>query len=215
MENKYLNEERYQRGKKKLVLISLIILILGIILGSGLIVTGITKTKSSKEEAKQINNQKALEAQARLDEIKIEKDNLQEQYDTKSQECDSLDHWDPNWFANVNQCRREASEINKKISSLELEKISLKNYEQIEPNMAYVILCVLGVFVIIIGCSISFSIFMFTKRREIIAFGAQQVMPVAKEGIETMSPTIGNAVGTIGKEIAKGISEGIRDAKDE
>ena len=37
-------------------------------------------------------------------------------------------------------------------------------------------------------------------------------MPVAQEGIEKMSPTIGNAAGTIGKSIAKGIKEGINEA---
>lgn len=35
-------------------------------------------------------------------------------------------------------------------------------------------------------------------------------MPLTKEGIEKMAPTVGNAVGSIGKEIAKGIAEGIK-----
>ena len=54
--------------------------------------------------------------------------------------------------------------------------------------------------------------FLIGNRREITAYTTQQVMPVAQEGIEKMAPTIGNAVGTIGKELAKGIKEGINEA---
>ena len=53
--------------------------------------------------------------------------------------------------------------------------------------------------------------FLIGNRREITAYTAQQVMPVAKEGIEEIAPTIGNAVG----EIAKGIKKGINEADKE
>lgn len=49
--------------------------------------------------------------------------------------------------------------------------------------------------------------FLIGNRREIMAYTTQQVMPVAKEGIEEMAPTIGNAIG----EIAKGIKKGLKD----
>lgn len=58
-------------------------------------------------------------------------------------------------------------------------------------------------------CMISFSIYMVAKRRNIFAFQAQQVIPVAKESIEEMAPTIGSAAG----EIAKGIKKGLKDDK--
>lgn len=48
---------------------------------------------------------------------------------------------------------------------------------------------------------------MLGKGREISAFFAQQQMPVAKEGIEEMAPTMGKAA----KEITKGIKEGLKD----
>lgn len=196
MENKYLNEERYQRGKKKLVLISLIILILGIILGSGLILMGIEK----KNEVK-------TESQTRLTEIEKEKSELNDQITAKNYECDSLNMMDPNWYSDVNKCNSESMELTKKLNDLKSEEFDLKNND----GEAYILLCVLGGMVILAGCGISFAIFIFTKRREIMAFSAQQVMPVAKEGIETMAPTIG----TVGKEIAKGISEGIKEAKED
>ena len=54
--------------------------------------------------------------------------------------------------------------------------------------------------------------FLIGNRREITAYTTQQVMPIAQEGIEKMAPTVGNAMGTIGKELAKGIKEGINEA---
>ena len=81
---------------------------------------------------------------------------------------------------------------------------------------------IFGAFVIIASGMIAFSVFMIAKRREIMAFSVQQVMPVAQEGIEKMAPTIGKAgasiakemapvYGNIAKEISKGIKEGMKD----
>lgn len=57
-------------------------------------------------------------------------------------------------------------------------------------------------------------------RREITAYTTQQVMPVAKEGIEEMAPTINKAseamapaAGKIAKEVTKGIKEGLKEEK--
>lgn len=63
------------------------------------------------------------------------------------------------------------------------------------------------------GLTIAGGIVMFiAHRREITAYTTQQVMPVAQEGIQKMAPTVGSAMGTIGKELAKGIREGINEA---
>ena len=76
----------------------------------------------------------------------------------------------------------------------------------------YVSFYMFGGFIIVATCMISFFLFTILKRREIAAFTVQQTMPLAQEGIEKMSPTIGNAVETIGKDVAKGIKEGINEA---
>ena len=68
-----------------------------------------------------------------------------------------------------------------------------------------------GAFIMISSCMISGAIFIFGKRRKITVFTAQQVMPVAQEGIKKMAPTIGNAEG----ELAKGIKKGLNDADKE
>jgi len=63
------------------------------------------------------------------------------------------------------------------------------------------------------GLTIAGGIVMFiAHRREITAYTTQQVMPIAQEGIQKMAPTVGSAMGTIGKELAKGIKEGINEA---
>ena len=84
----------------------------------------------------------------------------------------------------------------------------------------------LGVFICIASCMFSGFIFMVAKRRHILAFSAQQVMPVAQEGIEKVAPTIGKAgasiakemapvYGEVAKDIAKGIKEGLNEADKE
>lgn len=50
-------------------------------------------------------------------------------------------------------------------------------------------------------------------RREITAFTTQQVMPVAQEGIDKMTPTVSDAVGSVAKSITKGIAEGKKEAE--
>ena len=69
------------------------------------------------------------------------------------------------------------------------------------------ILNTFGLFVTGVGV----VIMVIAHRREITAFTMQQVIPVAKEGIDEIAPTIGNAAG----EIAKGIKKGINDANKE
>lgn len=64
-----------------------------------------------------------------------------------------------------------------------------------------------GFTVIFVGIIVRFVI---GNRREITAYTTQQVMPIAKEGIEAMAPT----VGTVAKEITKGIKDGLKDDKN-
>lgn len=69
----------------------------------------------------------------------------------------------------------------------------------------------LGLFMLPVGGFLTFVglmvRFLIGNRREITAYTVQQTMPIAKEGIDEMAPTIGNAAG----EIAKGIKKGLKD----
>lgn len=60
------------------------------------------------------------------------------------------------------------------------------------------LLLILGAFILTIA-----------SRREIIAFTAQQTLPIEREMIDEMTPTIANSAG----EIAKGVKKGLKDAE--
>lgn len=219
----YLNEERYQKAKKKITSISLIILVVSLLIGGGLIAAGIIKTNSAKNNTNKLNEEnynaaykESLEnvdvAKKRLSEIATEKETLNKQYNSKQQECDSLNMSDSDWYTKVNQCHREASDIQSKIDELESEEFDLNNKDYtvyIDKIYAkrYYFLSFIGIGVIFMGGMIALAFYVIAKRREILAFTTQQVMPVAQEGIEKIAPTIGNAAGTI----AKGIKEGLKD----
>ena len=88
--------------------------------------------------------------------------------------------WDPNWF---------------EYSTAQMEKESTGMFMLIP-----------GIFVTVVGCMVRFVV---ANQRSIMAYQAQQAMPIAKEGIEKMSPTLGTAA----KEIAKGVKEGMSEGK--
>ena len=46
------------------------------------------------------------------------------------------------------------------------------------------------------------------SRREIIAFTAQQTLPVEREMIDEMTPAVANSAGEIAKSVKKGLKEG-------
>lgn len=71
MEKKeFLNEENYHAAKKKIIRISLIILIVGVLLGGSLIITGIVKTNIAKKDnediANKIDNDSSVRTEAQV-----------------------------------------------------------------------------------------------------------------------------------------------------
>ena len=207
MEKKeYLNEETYQKGKKKITKIALIVLIVGILVGVGLIVTGIVKS-SNVENGEITGNGRTKEViQAEIDALNNELIPLQSQ---KRQEF-SNNGFSEEYYRLDNEISTKQS----KISELEVELWKVESgYNSTSNKIAktkYVPFYVFGAFVIIASCMFSGFLYMFAKRREITAFTTQQVMPVAKEGMEKMAPTVGH----VAKEISKGIKEGIKDSEE-
>lgn len=274
----FLTEENYERGKKKIKTIALIILIVGVLIGGSLIVTGLVKqgqTNSQYSEESKNNKKEQLEQEkqqltqdldaekqnvltskttienkikpvedeikklerektdvfmnggfsARYYEIedKIEelKESTKSDKNTLSVIEDALDEsFDHCSFSEAKNntytskycsLKNQVAKKDAEISGLDLEYSDFnKEFDSFDSIPFYMI----GGFIIAASGMIAFSIFMFAKRREILAFSAQQVMPVAQEGIEKMAPTVGNAVGTIGKSLAKGIKEGINEADE-
>lgn len=274
----FLTEENYERGKKKIKTIALIILIVGVLIGGSLIVTGLVKqgqTNSQYSEESKNNKKEQLEQEkqqltqdldaekqnvltskttienkikpvedeikklerektdvfmnggfsARYYEIedKIEelKDSTKSDKNTLSVIEDALDEsFDHCSFSEAKNntytskycsLKNQVAKKDAEIAGLDLEFSDFnKEFNSFDSIPFYMI----GGFIIVASGMISFAIYMFAKRREIMAFTAQQVMPVAQEGIEKMAPTVGNAMGTIGKGIAKGIKEGINEADE-
>ena len=196
MENKYLNEEKYQKTEKTITLVAILVLVIGLCIGGFLIYKGVAKPGTSKvEELKvQLETKKSeLEAKGiRYNRFANYTDG--EVYDLKI----ITNALDPS-FNNCAFDEYKNNSITKEYCSF---KNSIGDFASSSSTM-------FGAFICIATCMISGFIFMFAKQRHIVAFQAQQVMPVAKEGINEMASTIGNAAG----EIAKGIKKGLSDDK--
>lgn len=291
----FLTEENYERGKKKLRMIAIIVLMVGLLGGGSLITIGIlkqnkTNSNYSEESIKKLQNDIAIEKisletkktelEGKRDEaLKVEKQNLE----SKKQELttkgvkynnfakyDEGDSYDLKVITNVldpsfNYCAFDEYEDNsitkeycllsngrdedsKNISIIDMalsndcirggednvytshycslvnELDSKTDFNKEFDSFDSIPFYMLGAFVIVASCMVAGSIYMTTKHREILAFQAQQVMPIAQEGMEKMAPTIGKTGASIAKEmapaygeIAKEISKGIKDglSKDE
>ena len=133
MENKYLNEEQYQKANRKIKIVGTIVIVLGLaLLGFGIY----TLIMSNK---------------------------IVEPSMTSS-----------NWFS---------------VSSSKMKMQSMGMFMVIP-----------SIFVIIVGCMIRFVI---PNQRQIMAYKLQQMIPLTKEGVEEMTPTM--------KKVASEITKGIKD----
>lgn len=195
-ENKYLNEEKYLKAEKSITLVAILILAIGLCIGGFLIYKGVAKPETSKvEDLKvQLENKKSeLEAKG------IKFSNTAEYSDGEEYDLKIITNaLDPSF----NNCAFDEYKNNSITKEYCVAKNSTSDFASTGSIM-------LGVFICIATCMISGSVFIFAKQRHIVAFRAQQVMPVAKEGIDEIAPTIGNAAG----EIAKGIKKGL-EGKD-
>lgn len=193
-ENKYLNEEKYQKAEKSITLVAILVLVVGLCIGGFLIYKGVAKPETSKVEKLKIQletKKSELEAKG-VQFSEFSKYSDGEAYDLKV----ITEALDPNF----DNCAFDEYKNN----SITKEYCAAKNSTGDFASKSSIMF---GAFICIATCMIAGSIFIFAKRRHILAFSAQQVMPVAKEGIDEMAPTIGNAAG----EIAKGIKKGLND----
>lgn len=231
MENvKYLNEENFQKSKKKVIMIALIILIGGILIGGSLIAKGIIN-KNEVDSNYSESNKKDKITKVQND-IHNEEKNLKEKreklinkgvkYDFFTTYTDeeayalkiltevldpSFDHCAFDEFAN-NKLTKKYCSLNKELEKVERMDVDFEKDFNSFSSIPYFII---GSFIIVASMMISGSIYFFAKRREIMVFAMQQTMPVAQEGIEKMAPTIGKAASEITKGITKGIKEGLKD----
>lgn len=224
MENKqYLNEERYQKNKKKITFVAIVVLIVGLLLGGFLIFTGLNqhsesnKQKLAEEKQKVIASKEALENKIKPIEDEIKELSRVSYNDGKDAYYDAKDR--------IEELEKSIEEEKKNIETIEdalddsfahCEYDGPKNNYytsqycslKVKVNENYnALFYVLGGFVLLITFAVSGSIYATAKGREITAFYTQQQMPVAKEGIDEMAPSASEAA----KEIAKGVKEGLKD----
>lgn len=162
--------------KRKLPL-PLVILIIGLVIGVLLAAFGFYKQQNAKKinekrynEAYKLSQEKVDAANKRYSEIENQLSSLNSQYESKKQECDSLNMNDSNWFANKNKCEREASSIDSKITELEMEQFKLKNgdysvtYANVKP-MSYQIFYIIGASVFGLSLLGSFIIYLVKGKK--------------------------------------------------
>lgn len=228
---KYLTEEHYEKGKKVILTVAIIVLVIGITIGVALIIGGISKLNSTSENS---NNNTTIEEDAMtVSEIDLKITEIDNQISEINQNINSLkaeknQEFMANGFSEkYYEIDSEIESQNKKVSELNQEKFKLESEKQFADNdlsfnfdenkpeklasKGYGAMMIMGgVMVLIFTALISGKLFMIYKRREILAFTAQQVIPVAQEGIDEMAPAIGN----VAKEISKGIASGKKDADE-
>lgn len=228
---KYLTEEHYEKGKKVILTVAIIVLVIGITIGVALIIGGISKLNSTSENSS--NNITIEEDAMTEEEIDLKIAEIDNQINEINQNLNSLkaeksQEFMANGFSEkYYEIDSEIETENKKISDLNQEKFILESEKQLTNN-GFIddfeeggpenlaskgfggMMIMGGVMILIFTALISGKLFMIYKRREILAFTAQQVIPVAQEGIDEMAPAIGN----VAKEISKGIASGKKDADE-
>lgn len=224
--NQYLNEERYQKNKKKVARFAVAILIIGLLIGGGLITLGLANSGIisfdgiSLDEKIATEKEKVLAAEEEL-EVKVEP----VQDEIKSLEREKFDGFNDAYYARQDKISDLRDSIEPELAALSVidkaldDSFSYCHFSEAENNTytkeycalknktdspATIPLFIFGGFIILASCMMAGSVYMISKRREMLAFTTQQVMPVAKESMETMAPTMGK----VAKEITKGVKDG-------
>ena len=260
--SQYLNEEKFQKTKRKISKIALIIFMIGCLIGGSLIFVGINKNKEvelkfSEDKKIELSNQIQEKKTELSNQIQNEKENLEKmikdlenqgiKYDVTAKYTDGkayelkllVNVLDPS-FGYYKFDEYQNNTITSKYCALmsELDTLNDGNddltraYDELNSeakksmekgkNINYF---AFGGMTILFTLMISGSVTMMSKGREIAAYQAQQVMPIAQEGLEKMAPSITKVsktmaeemaptYGKIAKEIAKGVKEGLDNKND-
>lgn len=245
---KYLNEENYEKGKKKLKVVALIVLLIGFLIGGSLIATGLIKqgkinSEYSEENKENLSKQLETEKQniiSKKSELETKIEPIENQI--KKLRREPFNGFDDAYYERQDKIEELTKQIAEEQKSIEIISGALEDTHYVclldgKTNSFTTKYCelynklqnlsddsnkasdsydsipfyMIGGFIIIASCMIAISIYTFSKGREFLAFTTQQVMPVAKEGIDEMAPTIGNAAGEIAKGITSGIKKGLND----
>ena len=208
--NKFLNEKKYQSTKTIFIILAILLLIIGFIVGGLIIKKGLNKKNDIYSKYTEENKQAqivSLNVQ-----IKIAKSSLEsKKVELIAQGLQPSSNYEDNESYNLyiitnvlnprlSNCSFDEYKNNELTSQYcnlikqleDTEKLDIK-YERKSESFSCIPYYMIGTFIILFSIMISILLFVTAKRREIIAFQAQQAMPVVKEGIEEISPALGKA----------------------
>lgn len=208
--NKFLNEKKYQNTKTIFIILAILLLIIGFVVGGLIIKKGLNKKNDIYSKYTEENKQAqivSLNVQ-----IKIAKSSLEsKKVELIAQGLQPSSNYEDNESYNLyiitnvlnprlSNCSFDEYKNNELTSQYcnlikqleDTEKLDIK-YERKSESFSCIPYYMIGTFIILFSIMISILLFVTAKRREIIAFQAQQAMPVVKEGIEEISTALGKA----------------------
>lgn len=221
--NELLNEESYQKTKKKLSKIGIVVCGSFILLGVILICIGIFNVNKYNDKDTLANEeQKLIQAKEQLEtKIKPIEDEI-----TKLERV-PFTGFDEEYYAREDKIKELTDSIRDDRKTIILIENAMDDgfdhcafdeyqensytseyckYKYVDSN-TYLPFIIPGCFCLFAGFIASMMVLITLNRRKIMAFGMQQMMPLAQEGAEKMAPTAGK----VAKEVAKGIKEGLKD----
>ena len=173
----FLNEENYPKNKKKIIKTSLIILIIGLLIGGSLIFVGVIKQNNAKKANEQANveannllQENLTKARERINIIDSEIEKLNNELEKLKEEDYQLSMNDSDWFNKKSRIQDNIQDVNVQIMNLETEKSQLENttytvnYDLVPP-MQYRIFYYIGAGVIVVACIISVIFYFIATRK--------------------------------------------------
>lgn len=180
---KVLNEQNYQKMKKKIIILAVALLVIGVVLTAVLISLGVSK----KNEVAKIDYDSQIEL------LEDEISDLQEQVNDEFMTNGPSDTY---------------KELNKQQSKKnnELDKL---NQSKIKSKMAIVGYYIGGGVVFVAFISGAISLLVTAHRRDISAFVIQSAKPLVNETVdEVVAPTLEKVVKSVSRGISGGVTEG-------
>jgi len=213
MSPQYLNEERFQKTRKKFILAGVLIMVIGLMAGGLLIAKGFSNKSAVDSQYTEANKQQNIadlqaqiialqnEVQPKLDEIQ----RLETQRNTLSPFTDQ-DQRDA-LQTQINALQNEIRPIQDQITQLNSDLFQAQNddvsFDRSFHASSYILLFAVGGFILFTFFAFGAMMLLQAFRRNFLAYGAQTAMPIVKEGIEEITPAVGGMV----KEIKKDLDE--------
>ncbi|MBQ6841365.1 MAG: hypothetical protein IJO63_04560 [Bacilli bacterium] len=205
MKKELLSEQNYQNTNNKLRIAAFIIWGLGLLIGGGLILSGLfMHSEDNKAEQRAI--------------LEAKKAELKNKGVVASRNYEDGEAYDLYVITNAldpsfSYCSFDEYKDNSLTSAYCASDSGSSSFR-------YPVGGIIMVFTGMVGL----MIFMMSKQRNMMAYQMQSVMPLAQEGLEKMAPTVTKVgkgmakemapvYGEIAKEISKGIKEGLKEDK--